>query len=189
MQVMNVNRRLTEDGFSVIELLIVLTVVTILGAFAIMQANSALQSYRSLSNARNLAGQLALAKMRAANGFTQSRLNCNLTARSCQLQICTSRTGSTCNTFAAEGGPLLLAQGTTFGFGAVTTPAGTQTTIQNNAQILFNSRGIPVDNTGAPTGNYALYVTNREGDNYAVTVYASGRVAAWRYSTGAWRIQ
>lgn len=176
-------------GFGLLELIIVLAIFSIISAFAFIRVNSALQSYRALSNARNLASQLALAKMRAANGFTQSRLNCDLTAKSCQLEICTSRTGSTCNTFSAEGGTLLLAQGTTFGFGGLTTAAGTQTTIQNTAQILFNSRGIPVDSTGAPTGNYALYVTNQVGDVYAVTVYATGRVAAWRYGSGAWSIQ
>jgi len=176
-------------GFGLLELVIVLAIFSILSAIAVIQVNGVLQSYRALSNARNLASQLALAKMRAANGFTQSRLNCDLTAKSCRLEICTSRTGSTCNTFSAEGGTLQLAQGTSFGFGGLTTPAGTQTTIQNNAQILFNSRGVPVDSTGAPTGDYALYVTNQAGEIYAVTVYASGRVAAWRYGSGAWSIQ
>jgi len=76
-----------------------------------------------------------------------------------------------------------------FGFGSVSTPAGTQTPIQNTAQILFNSRGIPVNSTGTPTGNYGLYLTNQAGDTYAVTVYATGRVAMWRYDNGVWTIQ
>jgi len=189
VRVMNVKRRLTEDGFGAIELVIVLTILAVVGAFGIIQVKKALQSYRALSNARNIASQLSLAKMRAANGFTQSRLNCDLTAQSCQLEVCTSKGATTCNTFTAEGGPILLAQGTTFGFGSITTAAGTQTTIQNTAQIIFNSRGIPVDSTGAATGNYGLYVTTQVGDNYAVTVYPSGRVSAWRYSSGAWSIQ
>ena len=189
MQVMNVKRQRTEDGFSAVELLIVFAIITIVAGFAIIELNNTIQSYRASSNTRNIASQLALAKTRAGGAFTQSRLNCNLTAKSCQLEICTTKVGSTCSAYSAEGGPILLAQGTSFGFRSITTPAGTQTTIQNTAQILFNSRGVPVDNTGAATGNYGLYVTNQAGDVYAVTVYASGRVSAWQYSNGAWSLQ
>lgn len=176
-------------GFSVIEALIVLAIVLIVGAFAIPQTTGMLRKYRTLSNARGIASELALAKMRAENGFTQTRLNCNFTTRSCQLEVCTSKGATACNTFTAEGGPVLLSQGVSFGFGSITTPAGSQTTIQNTAQILFNSRGIPVTSSGAPTGTYALYLTNQAGDRYAVTVYATGRVAVWRYTNSVWSIQ
>ncbi|HEV2835279.1 MAG TPA: prepilin-type N-terminal cleavage/methylation domain-containing protein [Pyrinomonadaceae bacterium] len=181
--------RKNAKGFTIIELLIVLTVSAIISSFAVIKVTNALQSYRAMSSARMLAAELALAKMRAANAFTQTRLNCTTTTGSCQIEICTTKSGSTCNTFTAEGSPIFLQEGTTFGFGNVTTPAGTQTTIANSNQVLFNSRGVPVNNTGAPTGNYALYMTNQQGDKYAVTVYATGRVAAWQYAGGGWSIQ
>jgi prepilin-type N-terminal cleavage/methylation domain-containing protein len=189
MQVKNTKSPLKQDGFSIIELILVLVVASLISGFALIRANRALQSYRAMANARNIAGQLALTKMRAANAFTQARLNCDLTAKSCRIEICTSKGATTCNTFTADGGAMPLAAGTSFGFGTLTTAAGTQTTIQNTAQILFNSRGIPIDNTGAATGNYALYVTSQTGDIYAVTVYASGRVGAWQYLNGAWNQQ
>jgi Tfp pilus assembly protein FimT len=146
-----------------------------------------LQSYQAASSSRSLASTLALARMDAARNFTQTQVNCNLAANSCQVQICTNKGAITCNAFTPEGGPVLLSQGTTFGFGGITVPAGTQTTIQNTAQILFNSRGIPVDNTGTPTANNGLYLTGQGGRTYAVTVYATGKIAVWRYNNGAWR--
>ena len=176
-------------GFSLIELLIVVTLFSIICAVAIPQVNGMLRGYRTINDARGIASQLALAKMRAENGFTQSRYNCNTTLRSCQLEICTSKGAGTCNTFSAEGGPLLLSESVVFGVGSITTPAGSQTAIQNTNQILFNSRGIPVTTSGAPTGGYGIYLTNQAGDNYAVTVYATGRVAVWRYDAGVWSIQ
>jgi Tfp pilus assembly protein FimT len=179
------NRR---GGFSTIELAIVVTIFMLIASIAIPQAISTVRAFRASSDARSLATQLALAKMRAADGFTQSRLNCDFTGKSCQLEICTSKGASTCNTFSAEGGPVLLSQGMSFGFGSITTPAGTQTTIQNTAQILFNSRSLPVDNTGAPTGNYGLYLKDQYGNQYAVTAYASGRIAVWRYGNGVWSV-
>jgi len=176
-------------GFSTIELAIVVTIFMLMASIVIPPAITTMRAFRALSDARSLASQLALAKMRAADGFTQARVNCDFTANSCQLEVCTSKGTSACNTFSADGGPVLLSQGMTFGFGSITTPAGTQTSIQNTAQVLFNSRSLPVDNTGAPTGNYGLYLTDQYGNQCAVTVYASGRIAVWRYGSGVWSIQ
>jgi len=178
-----------QRGFSIAELAIVLTIVALIAVIAIPMFTKTMSAFRASSDARSLASQLALTKMRAANGFTQARLNCDLTAKSCQMEICTSKGTSACNTYTAEGGALALSLNSSFGFGTITSPAGSQTSIQNTAQIVFNSRSLPVDSTGAPTGNYALYLANNNGDTYAVTVYASGRVAVWRYDNGAWSIQ
>ena len=172
-----------------VDVAIAVTILMLLAIIAIPQAINTMRAFRASSDARNVAAQLALAKMRAADGFTQSRLNCDFTANSCQLEMCTSKGASTCNTFTAEGGPLLLSQGMTFGFGSIAIPAGTQASIQNTAQILFNSRSLPVDNTGAPTANYALYLTDQSANTYAVTIYATGRIAVWRYGGGVWNIQ
>jgi len=185
------SERRTSDvrGFSMIELAIVITIFLLIVSIALPQAITTLRAFRASSDARSIASQLALAKMRAANGFTQARLNCDLTANSCQLEICTSKGTTACNTFSAEGGAITLSKEMTFGYGSITTAAGSQTSIQNTAQILFNSRSLPIDNTGAVTGNDALYLTNQAGDTYAVTVYASGRVALWRYGSGVWSNQ
>ena len=177
-----------QHGFSMVDLAIVLTIVALIAVIAIPIFTKTMSALRASSDARNLASQLALTKMRAASGFTRSRLNCDTSARSCQPEICTSKGTSTCNTFSADGGPVLLSDGSSFGFGSITTPAGTQSTIQNTNQILFNSRSIPVDSTGAPTSDYALYVTNSVGEVYAVTVSATGRIAAWRYRNGSWYV-
>ena len=172
-------------GFSFLEIVIVLLIVMSILCITIPAVQTILGSYQAAADARSLAIQLALVRMRAGADFTQARLNCDLVAKSCQLEIFNKTTGQ----FQAEGGAQFLSQGVSFGFGSITTPAGTQTTIQNSANILFNSRGIPVDSTGAATGNYALYLTDQAGRRYAVTVFASGRVGMWQYSGGAWTSQ
>ncbi len=74
-----------------------------------------------------------------------------------------------------QGGTTALSTGVTFGFGGVTlAPPNTQATIgqasqcmeddgitaiANTACIMFNSRGVPIDSSFAPTGD-ALYVTD-----------------------------
>jgi hypothetical protein len=81
----------------------------------------------------------------------------------------------------------------TFGFGVVATaPTNTQPVIGqapacldnasapigNTACIVFNSRGIPIDNTPSPTTADALYIT--DGNLVlGVTVTATGLIGVW----------
>ena len=186
---MKSRRREFESGFNLVELAIVVTIIMLILSLALPSVISSMRAFRASADARGIAAQLALTKMRAANRFTQARLNCDTTTNSCRVETCTSKGTSTCNTFTAEGETINLSPGSSFSFGTLTTPAGSQTSIQNTAQILFNSRSIPVDSTGAVTSNYALYVTNSSGNQYAVSVYASGKIAVWRYGSGAWAAQ
>jgi len=67
------------------------------------------------------------------------------------------------------------------------TTAGTVGDVANSACVVFNSRGIPVDNTGAPTASDALYVTD-SSSAYGVTVLATGLIQTWRATlpSGSW---
>ena len=62
--------------------------------------------------------------------------------------------------------------------------------IANTACIIFNSRGVPVDTTGAPTGAYAAYITDGSAV-YGVTLSATGMMRTWRTPIGAanWTLQ
>lgn len=171
-----------------IEMAIVLVIVAIIISIAVPVMLTVTRSSRASSDARKIASQLARVKMRAAQGFTQTRLNCDLTGNSCQLEVCTVKGPTGCTTFGTEGGPVLLSEGTSFSFGSITTPAGSQSLIQNTGQIVFNSRSLPIDSLGASTGEYAIYITNNS-NTYAVSVFASGRVAVWRYGDGTWTAQ
>jgi hypothetical protein len=56
---------------------------------------------------------------------------------------------------------------------------------------MFNSRGIPVDSTGAPVASGALYLTDGSAV-YGVTVAATGMIRLWRtfpYATPNWVMQ
>lgn len=169
-----------------IELLVVVAITLVLAALTIPNTVNFMRSYRGASNARSIASQLSFAKMDAARDFTQSQMKCNLAGNTCQLQICTIKGPVTCTTYTNEGGPITLSNGISFGFGSITTPAGTQTTISNTSPIMFNSRGIPIDNTATLTGNDAIYISDTTGKAYAISVYATGRVAVWQYLNNTW---
>jgi len=181
-------------GFALIELLIVVTIAVIMTAMAIPVFSSIMRNLRGDGDLRSLSSGAALAKMRAAASFSRARLRANTTAGTYQVELWNKTT----NSWDAEGGAQSLSKGVTFGFGSITTPPpNTQAsiaqaaacrnnagaTIADTACILFNSRGVPVDSTGAPTGNGAIYV-NDDSAVQSVTVSATGLSRIWRRDLG-----
>jgi Tfp pilus assembly protein FimT len=109
----------------------------------------------------------------------------------------------TCLTYSSghpSGELFILSQGNTFGFGSLTTgPTPGQTTISqaaaclndtngsvggSTACIVFNSRGTPINSTGAPLATGAFYVTNGTVVD-GVTVSATGSIQAWSSPTNS----
>jgi len=137
-----------------------------------------------MNDAQGIASQLALARSRAAANFTQARINFDLTNRSYELQLWDKAT----NDFdVTEGGAQYLSSGISFGFGGIGLPAGAQTTIQQSPEIIFNSRGTPVDDTGAATGNYVIYLSNDAGQCSAISVSTSGKVSVSWWNGSDWQ--
>jgi prepilin-type N-terminal cleavage/methylation domain-containing protein len=176
-----------QNGFSFLELVIVLAVIGVLLAVAVPKMGV----FAGADDARNLSNALSLAKMRAAANFTQARLYVSIGGRSQHVEAW-SKTAAPPN-WVAINGSTLLSNGDAFAFGqAATPPPNTQPAIaqappclDNNgnaiagtACIVFNSRGIPVDNTGTPISSDALYVTDGTKIG-AVTLSAAGLVTVW----------
>jgi Tfp pilus assembly protein FimT len=173
----------------------IIVVVGIIGAVAVIAApllGGTIQSMRLNGDARGVSNATAVAKMRAAAEFTRVRLRVDLPARTHRLETF-NKTDAVC-CWIPQGGATALSTGVSFGFGAVgTAPPATQTTIAqaseclddmgvaiaNTACIMFNSRGVPIDNTLASTGADALYVTDGTAV-FGVTVAATGMVRMWR---------
>lgn len=113
----------------------------------------------------------------------------NLSARTHHLEWWDKTTAA----WVTEGGLSGLNSGVSFGFGAVgVPPPNTQATIgqaslctdaagnpiANTACIMFNSRGVPIDSTLAPTDVDALYLTDGSAV-FVVTVAATGMLRLW----------
>ncbi len=172
----------SERGAAIIEMISVLTIALILASVSLPGISKTIQSYRGNGDVKTVSAELNLARMRAAAEFTQARFNASVSGKTIAIQLY----NKTSTSFVTEGGTQKLSEGVTFGFGSITTPAGGQTTIAQSAQIVFNSRGIPVDSTGTPTATNAIYLSNGSGQYYAVTVNASGLVNTWMYQGSTW---
>lgn len=176
----------SDKGFSFFELVIVLGVIGVLLAVAMPRMGA----FRAGDDSHNLSNALSLAKLKAASAFSQSRLYVDLGSRAHHIDWW-QKTGTP--GWVTLNGPTLLTNGEAFAFGPVATPPpNTQPAIAQaplctdnagndiagTACVVFNSRGIPVDATGTPTNNDALYVTDGNVVG-AVTVNSTGLISVW----------
>jgi hypothetical protein len=183
-------------------MLFVVGLVGVVSAVAVPMMSNALGYYRISGDAREVSNSLSVAKLRAASDFTQGRLYVDLSAKSFHVEVW-QKTGVV--GWVTEGGTTGLSTSVAFGFGVVPTPPpDTQgaigeasacvdaagTAIANTACVLFNSRGIPVDpsgappNVGSPTANDVVYLTDGLAV-YAVSVSATGLIQLWRTNAAA----
>ena len=184
-------REKTVRGFSMLELLIVLSITIVISVLALPSLLALGRNYRSVGDGQDLYSMIGLAKMRAAADFTHARVYADLNGKSLHIEVW----NTTSSVWTTEGGTQNLASGDAFGYGSFTNaPPNTQgtlgqsaacrdnsntTDIANTACIIFNSRGIPIDNTSSPTGSDALYITDGKVV-YGVTVAATGLMRYWR---------
>jgi prepilin-type N-terminal cleavage/methylation domain-containing protein len=179
------SKRGPRGGFSLLELVIVMAIVLVIAGLAIPKVVTIAQNLRTGGDARDLNGAILVAKMRASSDYAQARLHVDLSTQTFWIEV--EPSGST--TWTTEGGTQYLSTNVTFGYGSLTSPpSGTQSTLgqatactgfSNSACIIFNSRGIPVDTTNTPYGNYAIYVTDGKSVS-GVTVSITGVTHIWR---------
>ena len=200
-------KRRTLCGFTIVELLIAMLVGTTLVAMTLPLLLKLERNFRSAGDARVVNGQISLAKLRAAADFTRARVYADTTANTLSVQIWCKTVVADCvtaNTWLTESVVATLSTGDTFGYGSLSTPpsntqttmgqasacqtdgqtiAATAGTVSNSACVIFNSRGIPIDSTGAPTGQDAIYITDGTSV-YGATLMATGLVKQWRTDIG-----
>lgn len=188
-------RKRHQNGFSLVELLVVMMIILVIAAMAIPGFQSIQRHLRIVGDSRNLFAVTAQAKMRAAAEFTHARARMSLATANFGIEVWDKPT----NTWQVVNGIQNFSTGVQSGFATLTTPPpGTQAVLgqahvcrSNSPQVTpatlvasgdvcveFNSRGIPVDNNNNPTGNDAFYVT--DGNSvYGVTVNTAGMIQNW----------
>jgi type II secretory pathway pseudopilin PulG len=198
-----------SHGFSMIELMLVVTGIVILSAIAIPSVTGLARSFRIGGDTREIAAQLNLARLRAAAGYTHARVYVNLSANTYHLEVWNKasacwQTYEDSNACTQTTSPTVpLAPGDTFGYGSIGTgPTGSSpaqapaciagvagpspgATTSNTACIEFNSRTYPVDSTNKVVASDAIYIQNAEGYQ-AIAVSLSGQPAQYRYNSSAW---
>ena len=199
-----------QQGYSLVELMMVVLIIGVLGAIAIPMSGNTVKYLKLAGDARDLSNAVGVAKMRAAAKFTKARLYIDIPGRGFYIQTFNKAPGVGCplGCWQTDGGVTNLSSTVSFGFGSVASaPPNTQTTIAqapvcmthavpsvataNTACVIFNSRGIPIDNSGNPTGLDAVYVTDGTSV-YGITIAATGFIRTWQTTssvTPSWVLQ
>jgi Tfp pilus assembly protein FimT len=179
-------RKASERGFSILELVVVITVGMILTAMAIPKIDSLLRGYRSVGDARSLSEEVSLAKMRAAAAFAQARVFADLTTNEYRVEtwgLPTVPAGATSKCWITEGDnqcssnysspntppSTLLLRTVTFGYGSIAgPPTGTQTTLAQAPLCLeddltstfSNSACVVFNSRGVPVDSTGTATSN-----------------------------
>ena len=186
------NKRGRQGGFSLLEIMIVTVIVLIIAAIAIPKVISMVQNLRTSGDASSLNSAILLAKMSAASDFARARVHVDLSTNTFYVEVFTKDDTQ----WRTPGGTQYLSKNVTFGYGSLTSaPSGVASltqapaclkddmvasnTYSNTACIMFNSRGIPVNNNMVATPNDAIYVTDGQSVT-GVTVSATGLTKVWR---------
>lgn len=166
-------------GFSLLETMFVLAIVLVLSIFSVQAFRSALENTRIQGDATAISRLLQMTRLRAGSEFTRTRLRLGTN----EYVIEVFDDGS--STWVADGGAMPLQAGVSFGTGGITTPPPGVASVTPTHPVMFNSRGMPIDNSGVPTGAYALYLT--DGDRVVVVrVSLGGRSSTLEFREGTW---
>jgi prepilin-type N-terminal cleavage/methylation domain-containing protein len=184
--------RRPSAGFTLLELLLVVGMIGVISAIAVPMFDRTIAGYRTIGAARSITNDIAVGKIRAAALFRRVRIYADLSTNTFHVE--TQDRSVIPAHWTIEGGQTELPAGVTFGWMSMaapppnTQPAIAQsvlctqddgTTIANTACITFNSRGVPIDPTGAPVATGALYITDNLAV-YSVTAAATGMIRLWR---------
>jgi len=181
----------SDQGYSLVEIMAAMAVLGVLSAFAVPMVSSATSGVKLRDHANAIADLIGLAKLRATSEFSRSRLYVDLAGESYVTQIWDADAGD----WVDEQAAVELPNGVTFGWGDLDeAPPNTQDgdelkfaaecvdkdgeAIEKTACIMFNSRGIPIDNENSPIGGNAFYLTDGTGVR-GVTVTATPLVRRW----------
>ncbi len=201
-----------EQGFSTLELLIVISVSLIMAALAIPGYNAIQRTLRISGDGRDLNGAINQAKLEAAAGFTRARVYADLTGNTFHIETWnkTAAGGAGCwqtindpnnpCTVAGTSPVQNLSTAVTFGFsGAGTAPPSTQANfgqaprciarnglaigvVSSTACVEFNSRGMPIKDTTGAPEVDDAFYITDANMVYGVTVGATGVTQVWTIS-------
>ena len=167
-----------------------MAVVVTAAAFILPFTRGSLNAMNLTSDARALLSTTSLAKMRAAASFTRARVYVDFGNNTFRVE----RWNKATNTWVPEGVVKTLSTNVAFSFaGLAAPPANTQPAIAqapqcldnagvasaNTGCVVFNSRGVPVDNLGVPVATGAYYLTD-SATVFGVTVSTGGMLQLWR---------
>jgi prepilin-type N-terminal cleavage/methylation domain-containing protein len=158
-----------QKGYSLTELMIVVSIIGILGVIAVPNFVTSFSSYKLKNTSVDLCSNLRKARSFAVKQNRNVAINFDTGAK----------------TYAIDGGsPVRLEDGVSFGPGDATASANPPESIPSDG-VSFTSEKATINNQGISNAGY-VYLQNTKGEAYAVGVHTSGRIVLRHWSNGSW---
>ena len=175
-----------EHGFSLAEIMVAVVLLLLFAALTVPSLTTALNAWQLNADARKISTTLMSAKLRTTSQATRYRVHFDVPNNSFNCQRFNRTTGNYVD--IADESAVTLSDGISNSGIRLTAdspsgPTGFPTT--SSEFVIFNSRGIPVDNGGVPTGANVVYLSN-SSTSYAVTVSQVGRIQLWKLDGSQW---
>jgi Tfp pilus assembly protein FimT len=174
----NCHLKKDTQGFSLVELSLVVGMTAVLAAFSIPMFSSAMRDMQLISDARSIATTLSYARLSASSQITHYRVSFDLNNNQWTLSKLNRSNGN----FETQGSTSRLSNGVAnsgIAFKSTSSSAPTGFSTSSSTTITFNSRSIPIE------GASVVYLSD-QNNNYAVTVSLSGKVQFLRYKSNQW---
>jgi len=203
------NPRTRSSGFSLIELLVVVSILLVVGAMAVPSIISTVANFRFVSNAQDLAAFYQRARMMAITDNNYYNVQVVSGSNPPVVYIDLDGDGTTANSSRVEpqlqlatpvsvsnsGAPAGL-DSTTLGFSPLQVESSTMYTQnnQNHPGIAFNSRGLPCQRTSTTSlctnagwVQYLQYNLVGGGVRWAaVVITPASRIKVYKYNGTGW---
>ena len=188
-----------EQGFTLLELMITIIILSVLLGLAIPGFSRWLPNYRLRGAARDIYSNLQYAKMTAV----KDRAGCGVLfdVASSRYQVVSSGPNRTWeSTSGSVGGDDVVLKtvnfseygsGVAYGHGSAGAAIGSG--FDNNVTfpgdgVVFDSRGMVLSPSGAASmDEYYVYVQNNKNNTYAVGVWSAGVIVMRRWTGSAWQ--
>jgi prepilin-type N-terminal cleavage/methylation domain-containing protein len=184
----------SERGFSLLEMVIAVAITLILASFAVSNLLTFKAGYDYNTAARELAAVTQKARGAATSTDTRYRISVDLANGQYQMDACTTpnRPAKTCTawTIAPDPGLIVLPPGVTLTTSGISSPPpGFGTSVTQAQYVVFNSRGIQIDDSGNPVDARCVYLQGKLKPPVAVCTSLSGRTGVYRLTGTVWNEQ
>jgi prepilin-type N-terminal cleavage/methylation domain-containing protein len=173
-----------DKGFSLIELAVVMAIVAIMAAVTVPTISSTMRNLKSMTDARSIATALTVAKLKATSQLTRYQLVLDLPNNRWRMEKFNKATAQ----YEIDGAITPLStedSGYRVAFRTASTSAPTGFSTSSSNLIRFNSRGIPINTSGATVADTAIYLQDPD-NSYAITVSLSGKIQLWQKRGSTW---
>ena len=160
-----------QKGYSLTELMVVVSVMGILGLVAVPNVVTSLPSYRLRNSAADMCSNIRKARSIAVKQNRDISIQFNIDGRTYTI---------------GNDKPVALADGITFGHGTASISAAETGGPIPSDGISFADDRVTINTQGLSTPGY-VYLQNNKGETFAIGALASGRIVLKQWAQSEWK--